>query len=776
MPDKIGRFELVSQLAQAPTATIYKALDTENQQTVALKVVKLSAMKDGAALLAQVLEESDHAKPLSSHNIAVLYGVGEEDGQLLAATEYVQGNSVATTLARREGFSIWDLQDIARQVCQALDHAQVHKVVHRSLEPAKIMVQWDGQVKILGFGISAMSAHAGDLRGAAPEVLHYASPEQLRGEGCDHRSALFSLGAVLYEMASEQKAFPGETADQVRQAVLENQPPLPVRLKPNVNPNLSKLIMKALSKAPDERYQSGQELVSDLEQCKSSNTLAGKGNSLAEKPKAKAAAAGAAASGLRSAGQSSSPVTSAANGVSNDASATESTPSGGSSSSALPSTGLPKMTASAAPVEGPKPSFAVDPMMAEDEDSPAAAVRRSFSEMSELPPLKEVYVAEPPAPQEAEAIEPPPQVNKTRAEKPSVQVREVAQKAVAEIRETPPKLYLYAMGGAALIIALIVGGMALANYWQDRDSAGGSASSAVPPPPPSPAPQNVQPAPQLQAQPEAPPEAAPAEQAQPDDAQPAEPSSQSNHERKIKAHAPSAVPAQLTVSSNPAGAQISFDGSALCVTPCTLTGIAPGQHSLSATKSGFSVENRNVALASGANSTISMELSALAAKLTVASTPAGAVILVDGQDSGKLSPAQFVLSKAGQHTVTLRRYGYLEETSTINAEAGQIANVNLVLKALGSTDEIRTAGGHFKKVFGGSDTASMGVVSIKTQPKGAQIMVNNRVLDKTSPFDFYLNPGTYVIDITMSGYRSLHRVIAVEEREKVAIEETLSPE
>ena len=166
----------------------------------------------------------------------------------------------------------------------------------------------------------------------------------------------------------------------------------------------------------------------------------------------------------------------------------------------------------------------------------------------------------------------------------------------------------------------------------------------------------------------------------------------------------------------------------------------------------------------------------LSAKLAVASTPAGAVIVIDGQDTGKLSPTQFILNKAGTHTVTLRRSGYLDETSTVNAEAGQTASVNAVLKPLGSTDEIRGAGGKFKKVFGGGDTAGMGIVSIKTQPKGAQIMVNNRVLDKTAPFDFYLNPGTYVLDITMSGYRSLHRVIVVEPREKVAIEEPLTPE
>ena len=274
MPDKIGRFELVSQLSQSPTATIYKALDTESQQTVALKVMDLSAVKDGAALLKTVLEEAEQAKSLSSHNIAVLYGVGEEDGKLLAAAEYVQGNSIATTLARNEGFSIWDLQDIARQVCHALDHAQGHKVVHQSLEPAKIMVQWDGQAKVAGFGMSAMSAHAMDLSDAVPPSA------ALRFSGTGARRALRSslralqLGRSALRNGDRAESLPGETAEQVRQAILESQPPLPVRLKPKVNPGLSDLIMKALAKSPDERHQSGHELVQDLEKCKSANTLA----------------------------------------------------------------------------------------------------------------------------------------------------------------------------------------------------------------------------------------------------------------------------------------------------------------------------------------------------------------------------------------------------------------------------------------------------------------------------------------------------------------------
>jgi len=141
-----------------------------------------------------------------------------------------------------------------------------------------------------------------------------------------------------------------------------------------------------------------------------------------------------------------------------------------------------------------------------------------------------------------------------------------------------------------------------------------------------------------------------------------------------------------------------------------------------------------------------------------------------------LTPSQIILDKPGKHSITIRRYGYLESSSNLNVELGQTSALNLDLTKLGSTDEIKAAGGHFRKVFGRGDNSALGVVSVKTQPKGAQIMVNNRVLDKTAPFDFYLNPGTYVIDVTMNGYRPLHRVVNIQDGEKLAIEENLIPE
>ena len=233
---------------------------------------------------------------------------------------------------------------------------------------------------------------------------------------------------------------------------------------------------------------------------------------------------------------------------------------------------------------------------------------------------------------------------------------------------------------------------------------------------------------------------------------------------------------ELAVDSNPAGAEILFDGTLLCQSPCRLRGIAPGPHTITANKPGFVSVNRNITLPAGAGESVSLELNRLVASLAVASTPAGAVIRIDGKDSGKLTPSEFNFDSAGTHTVTLERYQYLEESSPVTVELGQKANVSLILKQLGTTNDIRPAGGRLKKVLGREDSTGMAIVSVRTQPKGAQILVNNRALDKTSPFDFYLNPGTYVIDITMAGYRDLHRVILLQEGEKLLIQESLLPE
>ena len=276
MSTKIGHFEILSELSTSATGAVYKANDPQTSQTVALKAIQLSAFGDHAAeLQACLLAEAETTKALSHSNVSPVFGAGEIDGQFCAAMEYIQGNSIATMLARKEGFSIWDLLDIGRQVCSGFDHAHSHKVFHYSLEPAKIMCGWDGTVRILSYGISSVGRFTAQMPGI-PSILQYMSPEQVRGESIDGRSNLFSLGAMFYEMVTDRKAFDREDAESLRQSILESTPVPPMHVNPKLHPVLSDLIMKALAKDPAERYQNGRELLDDLEKCKESKPQAAK--------------------------------------------------------------------------------------------------------------------------------------------------------------------------------------------------------------------------------------------------------------------------------------------------------------------------------------------------------------------------------------------------------------------------------------------------------------------------------------------------------------------
>jgi serine/threonine-protein kinase len=851
MPNRIGRFDILSEIANSPTGSVYKASDPESGQTVALKTLKLEVFGDHAAALVQsVLEEAETTKSLNSHNIALVYGAGELEGLFCAALEYVQGNSIATMLARKEGFSIWDLQDIARQTCQGLDHAHTKAVFHYSLEPAKIMVQWDGTVKMLGFGISMMSAHARHASGQPTGVLHYMSPEQLRGEALDARSNLFSLGAILYEMVTERKAFEGEDADQVQQQILEQMPPSPIRINPKVHPALSEVIMKALAKAPEDRHHSGQDLVNDLERCKESPTKTAakagqpvqglnvpskqkpaasvpapvKPNPVAVAPqkpvapkvelkspaKPPAVAAKAAwpapppgpaatkkvaaeskvadAAGFEPAAQEWKAAAAAAGWTGKNTSAPAESPrrtpkldpseqfisSCVKASVDAISSEQAKMSAAAPEVEAP--SLKVDPMMAEPGEDAGAPVR-SFSEIDELPPLKEIYIA-PPAPPALEVPDPVQQpaasmFREPAPEKPKIQPKEVAKKAVAEIKKTPPKLFVYSIAGAIGFILLLIVAIAFhihnENSEDDSDLAQSSAPAAAQPR-------------ASQAAAVAPAQNAPPVQVVAPEPVMEEPATVSvrpkynNKKKPAKVPAPTlaVVPGQLTVNSTPEGAQFHFDGrnDANWVTPFNLAGLTPGQHTVTVSKPGYASETRTIEVASGSKSFLVVQLAPLAPSVSIASEPTGAAIFLDGKDTGKVTPAQFTVNKPGEHAVLLKKTGYVEETASANLQAGQVFHFAPVLRALGSTDEIKTVS-KFKKVFGGGDRAGMGVVSVKTQPKGAQIAVNQRIVDKPSPVQFYLNPGTYVIDLTMSGFKPVHRVITVDQGGKVELEATL---
>jgi len=796
MSNKLGRFEILSELAKSDRSSVYKATDTESSQTVALKAINLEAFAEqAAAVVASVQEEAAASKVLASHNIALLNCAEEIEGRLCASMEYVQGNSVATMLARKEGFSIWDLQDIARQACQGLDHAHVRQVMHCSLEPAKLMVQWDGIVKLLGFGVSRTGMPAAQAQGKAPEILHYMSPEQLRGDPIDARSNLFSLGAILYEMVTERKAFNGDDAEQVRHAILELMPAPVNHVNPKTHPALSALIAKALSKSPEERYQSGQELVNDLEKCKASPAKAvGAKPAAAVAPKAdpvaKVPAVKAQPAPKKEVPEEASLAAAAGAGWAGPAGNTPATPHLDPSSqfvttcvkatveaAALEEARMSSATMEPAAPQTKAPKIHVDPVM--DPSRLPGGKGLSFSEISELPPLKEIYI-EPAPPEEVAEPESADPVkaavfhNGAAPEKPRTPPREVAKRAVSEIKNTPPQLFIYSIAGAAALILLVIFGIwyHIHSGESDDDSAPAVATQAAAPAnAASAAPAAAAVPVPAQVAPETPPvETVPAVEVTP------KINPKINKKKgKTVAPAPAIVSGQLSVDSTPQGAQIQVDGQVAGVTPFSLAGLMPGQHTVTVSKPGFVTDTRTVAVNSGGKSTLSVQLAQVSASVSAHSDPAGAAVWMDGRDTGKVTPAQISVDRPGTHNFVFKKQGYLDEATSANLQIGQTFQLSPTLRALGNTDEIKF-GGKFKKVFGGSDTAGMGTVSIKTQPKGAQIAVNNRIVDRMSPADFYLNPGNYMIDITMTGFKSVHKVISVEKSGKVVIDESLDRE
>jgi serine/threonine protein kinase len=863
MSTKIGHFEILSELAKSPTGTVYKANDPESNQTIALKAIQLDAFGDSAdALEHALLAEAESTNVLSSPNISKVYGAGEIEGQFCAAMEYVQGNSIATMLARKEGFSIWDLLDIGRQLTSGLDHANTHKLVHYSLEPGKIMCGWDGTVKILSFGISSVGNFAQHVTAGLPSFLHYMSPEQVRGEATDGRSNLYSLGAMFYEMVTERKAFDRDDMESLRQSIVESTPVAPIHVNPKIHPLLSNLIMKALEKDPSRRYQSGRELLDDLEKCKESKPVAAKRPEApkgivapdkartgaqskfagAAPPKPPAPVAGpkpvsAPYGSARPSAQAPTPQPRPpAAPRASAASVPESRPSTLAKPSKLampkaaaaaagvgssdPSVSIPEVNVapaeiqeldlsdqsfaapqinvepeqpsaymSAAVADEPQvetfepqsdhaaPKIAVDPMMAEG--GPAGSAGTSFSEISELPPLKEVYIAPPPPPpvefapvQSEVAAVAPFRGGRKVDEKPKVQPREVATKAINEIKGVPPKLYLYALGGAGILILVIALAVTYYVHSQSEDDAGAPRPIAVSESPAQP--ESAPPAPKNDAAP-APAPAQPTEVEEPETtvAQPAAPSKSKSAKKKATA-APVIIPGQLAIDSTPQGAQVQIDGAtdASWVTPFALTNIQPGQHTIIVSKSGYATDSRTVSISSGNRATAQVHLTQLVATLVVKSDPPGASVYVDGRDMKAKTPAQVSIDK-GQHLVLVRLSGYLDETMNGQFVLGQTLNFSPTLQPLGNVDSIKTVGGKMSRLFGGKGQPGQATLSIRTQPKGAQVAVNQRMLDKTSPVDVMLDPGNYVIDITLTGYAPLRKIITATKSGKVVIDEAL---
>jgi serine/threonine-protein kinase len=269
-PDrKLGRYEIVAELGKGAMGTVYKANDPLLERTVALKTISLAvSANEMAEYEARFYQEAKAAGGLNHPNIVTIYDVGKTEGVPYLAMEYLEGSELHRVLRHSKPLAAAHALEIAAQVAEGLAYAHERGVVHRDVKPANIMVVRGGLVKIADFGVARMRSSE---RGPDTHVVgspRYMSPEQVLRKRAEHRSDIFSLGVVLYEMLTGAPPFTGADLNAILHQIVNAEPP-PVRNAAAGLPEmLDSILKKTLAKAPEDRYPSARELAADLRECR----------------------------------------------------------------------------------------------------------------------------------------------------------------------------------------------------------------------------------------------------------------------------------------------------------------------------------------------------------------------------------------------------------------------------------------------------------------------------------------------------------------------------
>ncbi|MEN9406766.1 MAG: Stk1 family Ser/Thr kinase [Bacillota bacterium] len=259
-----GRYKVQQRVGGGGMANVYKAKDLLLHRFVAIKVLS-EALSDDSEFVRRFSREAQAAASLSHPNVVSVYDVGREKSRHYIVMELVEGPTLKEYILKRAPLSLDEFAVITTQICEALAHAHENTIIHRDIKPHNILLGFNGRVKVTDFGIaraasSATITQTGSIMGS----VHYFSPEQARGGTIGEKSDIYSLGVIMYEMLTGKLPFIGDSAVSIALKHLQDPPSSIIDLNPEINKELSDIVLKALTKEPEGRQATAQIVAQDI--------------------------------------------------------------------------------------------------------------------------------------------------------------------------------------------------------------------------------------------------------------------------------------------------------------------------------------------------------------------------------------------------------------------------------------------------------------------------------------------------------------------------------
>lgn len=773
---KAGRYQIMGELGRGSMGVVYKGFDPLIGRTVAIKTMLTETLPaaEFEEYKARFQREAQAAGILTHPNIVTVYDFGEDSGVLFLAMEFLEGESLQHLVEKQGVLPIETVLPMYEQVCSALDAAHSHKIVHRDVKPANIMILESGLVKMTDFGIAKIMHTGMTQAGQILGTPNYMSPEQVKGRSVDGRSDIFSLGVILYELITGEKPFGGQNITTVIYKIINENPIPPRELDPTLHLGLSYVIQKALAKNPEERYQTCRALADDLRNYRA----------------------------LGGGPAPSETVAIRVPPIHSFAAETVVTPSGPASSAAT----LPPPKSAVTPPSAPSRFQVPPPPRIERQtfEPPVARTPQPPAGPGSRPTQIRVPQATPQA-EPARRAEVPPEIPVPPSVAPPPQQLERPKPAppvVPAIITTPQPAKT---SGAiwAIVVLIIVAGLVGGGYYLYKlkrtaqvvlnpsttgngtgtaanatsGTGSGSPGSATPGTTNAPAGTAVS-----------------ATTADTGTGQPGASTTTGQPGASTTTSNPAgttttptteppkptevAQPAissgiALVVNSNPDGARITLDDATNpdWVTPYTIADVQLGTHRVSVSLEGYNASAQMVKVRAGRMRPLNFTLQPLKGAITtppkpkpvvtpaggsgtlaIATNPAGAAISIDGKPVGQ-SPVSESVS-AGSHVYRAELSGYRPCERSVLVEDGGLYTLRCDLEILAQEDS--------------------GVVDITTNPPGASVFVD-AIGRGMSPARVKLKAGAHHISLKLQGYQPIEEDISVTRNQTVPVDRTLSP-